>query len=233
MNARIGAACVHLLTATGAALALLALHAAASANWQKMFVWLGLALIVDGIDGPLARLVKVETVLPRWSGERLDLIVDYLTYVAIPAFALTRAELLPEAFRLPAGIAIMLSSLFHVADRDSKTKDGYFVGFPAIWNVVLLYLFALMPRPSLALAVILILILFTFVPIHYVHPLRVSRWRGVTLLVTGLWSVAAIGAVMSPFPSPLWVQLLLALAAAYFIAAGILRWRRGGGGGGG
>jgi phosphatidylcholine synthase len=227
MNARIGAACVHLLTATGAALALLALHAAASADWQTMFVWLGLALIVDGIDGPLARRLKVETVLPRWSGERLDLIVDYLTYVAIPAFALTQAELLPEAFRLPAAIAIMLSSLFHVADRDSKTKDGYFVGFPAIWNVVLLYLFAFMPRPSLALAVILILILFTFVPIHYVHPLRVSRWRGV-LLVTGLWSAAAIGAVMHPFPSPLWVQLLLALAAAYFIAAGMLRWWRGG-----
>ena len=112
-----------------------------------MFIWLGVALIVDTIDGPLARHVGVTRVLPRWSGERLDLIVDFLTYTAVPAFALSQADLLPEAYRLPAGIAVMLSSLFHMADQDSKTKEGYFVGFPAIWNVVCLYLFAFMPPP--------------------------------------------------------------------------------------
>ncbi len=147
MIARIPASLVHVLTASGAALALMALLAAADGNWQQMFIWLGLALIVDGIDGPLARAAQVDQVLPRFSGVRLDLIVDYLTYVAVPAFALSRAELLPEAFRLPAAIAILLSSLFHVADRESKTEDGYFVGFPAIWNVVCLYLFAFMPPP--------------------------------------------------------------------------------------
>src|SRR3990172_6183859 len=121
MIMRLGAASVHLLTATGAALALLALRAAHLSDWQMMFVWLGVALFVDAIDGPLARLANVKTVLPRFSGERLDLIVDYLTYVAIPAFALSEADLLPDAFRLPAAIAIMLSSLFHVADQESKT----------------------------------------------------------------------------------------------------------------
>ena len=153
MSGRLRASLVHVLTASGAALALMALIAAADGHWQEMFVWLGLALIVDGIDGPLARAAKVDQVLPRFSGVRLDLIVDYLTYVAVPAFALARAELLPEAFRLPAAIAILLSSLFHVADRDSKTEDGYFVGFPAIWNIVCLYLFAFMPPPTLALVV--------------------------------------------------------------------------------
>ena len=141
MTARLRASLVHLLTASGAALALLALLASASGDWQAMFMWLGLTLVVDGIDGPLARRAHVATVLPRFSGARLDLIVDYLTYVAIPAFALARAEILPEGFRLPAAIAILLSSLFHVVDRDSKTEDGYFVGFPAIWNIVCLYLF--------------------------------------------------------------------------------------------
>ena len=228
MSARLRASLVHVLTASGAALALMALIAAAEGRWQEMFVWLGLALIVDGIDGPLARAAKVDQVLPRFSGVRLDLIVDYLTYVAVPAFALARAELLPEAFRLPAAIAILLSSLFHVIDRDSKTEDGYFVGFPAIWNIVCLYLFAFMPPPTLALVAILVLVAFTFVPIHYVHPFRVERLRALTLIVTFLWSVAAIGAVLNPFPSPQWVQILLACTALYFILIGAVRSRRGG-----
>ncbi len=99
MSRRLLAALVHVLTSAGAGLALLALLAAARADWQAMFLWLGVALIVDAIDGPLARRIKVQTILPRWSGERLDLIIDYLTYVAVPAFALCRSELLPEASR--------------------------------------------------------------------------------------------------------------------------------------
>ena len=124
-------------------LALLALRAAHQADWQMMFVWLGIALLVDAVDGPLARLFDVKTVLPRFSGERLDLIVDYLTYVAIPAFVLTETDLCRRPSGCPRPIAILLSGLFHVSDLNSKTEEGYFVGFPAIWNIVLLYLFAL------------------------------------------------------------------------------------------
>jgi len=151
MSERLSAAAIHLLTATGAAFALLALIAASRGDWQWMFVWLGVALIVDTVDGPLARRVDVTRVLPRFSGERLDLIVDFLTYVAVPAFALSQSDLLPQAFRLPAGIAVILSSLFHMADQESKTKDGYFIRFPAIWNVVCFYLFALSPAPFASL----------------------------------------------------------------------------------
>ena len=223
MSERLGAAAVHLLTTTGAAFALLALIAAAHGDWQRMFIWLGVALIVDAIDGPLARYVGVTRVLPRFSGERLDQMVDFLTYIAVPAFALSQADLLPEPFRLSAGIAIMLSSLFHMADQDSKTKDGYFVGFPAIWNVVCLYLFAFMPRPTFALAVVAFFVVMTFVPILCVHPLRVVGLRGLTVAVTCLWSVAAIGAVANPFPSPLWVKVLLLATGAYLTAVGVVR----------
>jgi phosphatidylcholine synthase len=223
MIARLGAASVHVLTATGAVLALLALRAAHVGDWQMMFIWLGAALFVDAIDGPLARRAKVETILPRFSGERLDLIVDYLSYVAIPAFALAQAQLLPEAFRLPAAIAILLSSLFHAADLKSKTEEGYFVGFPAIWNIVLLYLFALQPPPFVSLAIVVILVLFTFVPILSVHPFRVARLRPLTCIVTVAWAAAAAVAVANPFPSPLWVQLLLIVTAAYFAGIGLLR----------
>jgi phosphatidylcholine synthase len=224
MIARLGAASVHLLTATGAVLALLALRAAHEDDWQMMFVWLGIALFVDAIDGPLARLVGVTTVLPRFSGERLDLIVDYLTYVAVPAFALTEASLLPEAARLPAAIAILLSSLFHVSDVNSKTEEGYFVGFPAIWNIVLLYLFALQPPPLVSLAIVVFFVLLTFVPILAVHPFRVARLRALSFLVTLVWAGAAVMAVANPFPSPLWIQALLLLTAAYFTGVGLYRW---------
>ena len=222
MNERLSAAAIHFLTATGAAFALLALIAAARGDWQSMFVWLGVALIVDTIDGPLARRVGVTRVLPRWSGERLDLIVDFLTYTAVPAFALTQADLLPEAYRLPAGVAVIMSSLFHMADQDSKTKEGYFVGFPAIWNVVCLYLFAFMPPPFVSLAIVAVFVVLTFVPILCVHPFRVAGLRGFSVAVTALWLVAAIGAVANPFPSPLWVKALLAATALCLTGVGAI-----------
>jgi phosphatidylcholine synthase len=116
MNERLTATAIHPLTATGAAFALLALIAASRADWQWVFIWLGVALIVDTIDGPLARRVGVARVLPRFSGERLDLMVDFLSYIAVPAFAISQADLLPEAYRIPAGIAVIVSSLFHMAE---------------------------------------------------------------------------------------------------------------------
>jgi phosphatidylcholine synthase len=223
MIARLGAASVHLLTATGAVLALLALRAVEARDWQMMFVWLGIALVVDAVDGPLARLLGVKIVLPRFSGERLDLIVDYLTYVAVPAYALTEAPLLPDHARLPAAAAILLSSLFHVADMESKTEEGYFVGFPAIWNIVLLYLFVLGLPPYVALAVVTSLVLATFVPLLAVHPFRVVRLRPLTCLITLLWAGAAGAAVANPFPSPLWVQVLLVATALYLAGLGLFR----------
>ncbi len=223
MIKRIAAASVHVLTASGAVLALLALQAAHAGDIHMMFVWLGIALVVDAVDGPLARAIDVKAVLPRFSGERLDLIVDYLTYDVVPAFALIQSDLLPEPFRLPAAIAILSSSLFHVSDVESKTKDGYFVGFPAIWNIVLLYLFALSPPPYVSLAIVAIFVALTFVPVLYVHPFRVARLRPLTCVVTLIWIGAAAIAVTRSFPSPLWVQILLLVTAAYFSAIGFAR----------
>jgi len=223
MIKRIAAASVHVLTASGAVFALLALRSVRAGDMQAMFVWLGIALVVDAVDGPLARLIDVKRVLPRFSGERLDLIVDYLTYDVVPAFALIQSDLLPEPFRLPAAVAILLSSLFHVSDVESKTEEGYFVGFPAVWNIVLLYLLVLSPPPFISLAIVGVLVALTFVPILCVHPFRVARLRPLTCLVTAVWIVGAAIAVMHPFPSPLWVQGLLLVTAAYFTTIGLAR----------
>lgn len=209
---------IHTLTASGAGLGLLALLSAARQDWNAAFLWLGLALVVDGIDGPLARAAKVTSVLPRFSGERLDLIVDYLNYCLVPAYIFAVGDRLPPALAWPAGIAVAVVSLFHFADVRSKTADDCFVGFPALWNVVALYLFVLDLRGAAALLVIAGLCVLTFVPIKWPHPLRTERLRAATMAVTALWCVAAAVAIGRP-PPPFWVQAVFAAAALYMAAA--------------
>src|SRR4029077_16515765 len=93
---QIAAFAVHVFTATGAALALGALNFAVRGEWAAMFWCLGAALIVDGVDGTLARALKVADVLPRWSGDVLDLVVDFVTYVFVPAYVIAAGGLLPD-----------------------------------------------------------------------------------------------------------------------------------------
>ena len=126
---------VHVFTAAGAALALLALILATGGHWAAMFFCLGLALVVDGVDGPMARAFKVKEVLPRWSGETLDLVVDFVTYVFVPAYAIAASGYLPDVLAIPAGIVVVITGALYFADRAMKTDDNYFRGFPAVWNL--------------------------------------------------------------------------------------------------
>jgi len=212
------AAAVHLFTALGAVCALLATLAVFDGTWERMFVWLGVALVIDAVDGTFARMVNVGERLPRFSGERLDLVVDYVTYVFVPALALLRGGFLIGTGGVVIASLILVSSLYHFSDLASKGDDYTFVGFPAIWNVVALYLFALAPPLWFNYAALLVCIFFTFIPIRWVHPVRVEKLRGVTLVVTALWGIASVAAVAFGFPSPLWVQVILAATALYFVA---------------
>src|SRR3954447_19816783 len=148
---------VHIFTATGAALALAALVFAVRGQWAAMFGCLGVALVVDGIDGTLARRFKVADVLPRWSGDVLDLVVDFVTYVFVPAYAIAAGGLLPDLLALPAGIVVVVTGALYFADREMKTADYFFRGFPALWNAAAFYLFLLKPAPSLAAAIVVAL----------------------------------------------------------------------------
>jgi phosphatidylcholine synthase len=211
----LAAAGVHLFTALGAVCGLLAALAAFDGAWERMFAWLGLALIIDGIDGTFARMAHVEERLPRFSGERLDLVVDYVTYVFVPALALLRAGYLTGTAGLVIAALILLSSLYHFSDLASKGEDYSFVGFPAVWNVVAFYVFALAPPAWLTYAVLIAGVVLTFVPMHWVHPARVKRLQGITLGITVAWSVAAVAAVWHGFPPSLWTQVILIIAAIY------------------
>jgi phosphatidylcholine synthase len=217
----IGAAAVHAFTATGAVLGLMALLAACNGQWAASFAWLGAALIVDAADGPMARRVEVKRVLPRFSGEDLDQIIDYLTYVTVPAVMVARGDIVPEAYRLPLAAAIMMTSLYHFSDKKSKTADNYFVGFPAIWNVVVLYFCVLAIPPALAAALIAVCVILTFVPFRFLHPLRVRRLRPLTLAIMVVWLGAAAAAIAHGFPGTAAVQLIFVLAAIYTVALGL------------
>jgi len=213
----LAAAGVHVFTALGAVCGLLAALAAFDGAWERMFAWLGLALFIDGIDGSFARLARVDERLPRFSGERLDLVVDYVTYVFVPALALVRAGFLDGPLGLVFAALILLSSLFHFSDLASKGNDYSFVGFPAVWNIVAFYIFVLATSPWLTYAIVASAIVLTFVPMRWVHPFRVARLRLLTLVVTLMWAVAAILAVWQGFPASLWIQVVLVGVAAYLI----------------
>src|SRR5262249_49498073 len=145
---------VHIFTALGAAFALAALIYAVRGQWAAMFLCLGAALFVDGIDGSIARYLKVAEVLPRWSGDVLDLVVDFVTYVFVPAYAIAAGGLLPDALAIPAGIVIVVTGALYFADRQMKTADNYFRGFPTLWNAAAFYLFLIKPAPWLTAVIV-------------------------------------------------------------------------------
>jgi phosphatidylcholine synthase len=214
---------VHLLTASGAGLAFIALVFAVGGQWEAMFLTLGFALIVDGVDGPLARAFRVQDVLPRWSGDTLDLVVDFVTYVFLPAYAIAASGFMPPVFALVSGVVVCMSGAIYFADRAMKTEDNYFRGFPAVWNVVALYIFVLQPAPWLAAAAIVALAGLSFLPVRFLHPLRVRHWRWLNVALLVVWAGLALDAVLARFdpgPAVVWG---LGIIAVYFFAVGSIR----------
>jgi phosphatidylcholine synthase len=220
---RIRAFTIHVFTATGAALALLALILATGGHWAGMFFCLGMALVVDGIDGPMARAFDVEKLLPRWSGNTLDLVVDFTTYVFVPAFAIAASGLLPHVLAIPTAIVVVITGALYFADREMKTDDNYFRGFPAVWNLAAFYLYLLEPPEWVAVAAIVVLAGLSFVPIRFLHPLRVQRWRPLNIGLLAAWAVLAFVSVIQDLSPGLYVTLPLSLIAIYFFLIGLLR----------
>ncbi|HEX3163146.1 MAG TPA: CDP-alcohol phosphatidyltransferase family protein [Pseudolabrys sp.] len=220
---RIRAFTVHIFTATGAALALLAMILATGGHWAAMFLCLGLALVVDGADGPLARAFDVQKLLPRWSGDTLDLVVDFTTYVFVPAYAISASGLLPQWLAIPAGIVVVISGALYFSDREMKTKDNYFHGFPAVWNLAAFYLYLLEPPEWVAAIAVVVLAALSFAPIKFLHPLRVQHWRMLNIVLLALWAVLAFVAVVQDLSPGIYITLPLSLIAIYFFAVSLLR----------
>ncbi len=223
MSARLKALYVHLFTATGAVLSMLAMLAAADEKWSMMLLWLVVALIVDGIDGPLARHYDVKTNWPTYDGVLLDLIIDYLTYVFIPAFALFQSGLLPGWTGWCAIIVITYASVIYFVDTRMKTKDNSFAGFPACWNMVVIVLFALHPNFYLMLAIIMVLAASMFTNLKFIHPVRTERWRWLSLPVALAWIAFAARAAWVDFAPGEIAHWGLAITSLYLLLAGVVQ----------
>lgn len=222
-SGRVLAFCVHLFTASGAAAGFLALMAAIRHDWPVMFAWLAAALAIDAIDGTFARKLRVAEVLPRWSGEVLDLVVDFLNYVVVPAFAIVAGGFMRPSLALAAAAAIVISSAIYFADSRMKTDDDYFRGFPATWNLVAFYFFLLHPNEWAALAAIAVLVVCTFIPFVFVHPMRVRRLRILNIILCAAWGILAGFTLARDFAPPSWVMYALTALALYFLIAGLSR----------
>ncbi len=221
---RIAAFSVHAFTALGVVCALYATFAVLNGKWEAMFAWLGLAFLIDGVDGTFARMVDVEKRLPSISGERLDLVVDYTTYVFVPVLALLQKGFLAGVPGHILAAAILLSSLYHFVDLGNKSDDHCFVGFPAVWNMVAFNLFAFDASRTAVAAVVIICVALTFVRWRWVHPLRVQSLWPITLSLTALWLCAALWTIVQGFPAGGLASAVLAIGMLWGVGLS-LAWR--------
>lgn len=216
---RAAAFSVHVFTALGAGVALLALMEAVREHWTAMFWWLGVALVIDGIDGPMARRLDVLRLQPNWSGEVLDLVVDFVTYVFVPAYAITASGLLLPLAAPVLGVGIAVSGALYFADRRMKSDDNHFRGFPGLWNMAAFYLFLLHWPPVASSLAIATLIVLTFLPFHVVHPVRVTRLRWLTLCLIGAGTALAMVVLINDFNAGTTVTVALCAIALYVIGS--------------
>lgn len=220
---KIAAWAVHGFTASGAVLGFLAIISILNNDLVGAFLWLGLALLIDGIDGTLARKIGVLDKTPNIDGSTLDNVIDYLNYVIIPALMIYWFQMVPNGWEiiLPAGMFAV--SLYTFANMNMKTNDYYFSGFPAVWNIVVLYFYILNTHPIINVIIILFLFIFTFIPIKFVHPLRVKKIRNLTIFCTVLWSATTLKLVttnsdINLFAEQKIVLLIWIVCSIYFAA---------------
>lgn len=214
---------VHLFTASGGAVAVLALYAAIERDFVAMFWWLGLALFIDGIDGTLARAAKVKETAAIIDGATLDFVVDFLTYVLVPVVAIWRSDLMPQLWSFWLGLLVTMASALYFADSRMKTADNWFRGFPAIWNIFVLYLFVFRFPPLVNAIMIIVATVAMFAPIVFVHPMRVVKLRVVTIVVTSAWCVFAGLAVADGLDGGWIVKAGLIVTALYVLALPLAR----------
>jgi phosphatidylcholine synthase len=215
---------VHLLTASGSFLAFLSLVAASEERWPAMFWWLGLALFVDGIDGPIARKLQVKEILPTWSGAMLDNVIDYVTYVLIPAFALYQRGFMGPGLSFTSAALIVITSAIYYADTGMKTKENFFKGFPVVWNMLVFTLFVIEPGEYASFAAVAAAAILTFVPMNFLHPVRVKRLREINLPVFLLWCLFGILALLEGMEAPRLIKFGIAITGIYlFFIGGIMQ----------
>ena len=231
--AQVRAWAIHLFTSLGAVTGLISLIAVVDGRPAAALIWLGIGMVIDGLDGPLARRYVIWEVLPRVDGAVLDHIIDYMTYAVIPAMFIYTFGFLPDGWNLAGAAVVMVTAQYCFANREAKTPDNFFAGFPAAWNLIALCFYLLNLPEWVAAGVVLLCAVLTFIPITFIHPFRVKALRPLTLAMTGIWSAVTLAAVLlqtpggglqREHPALFWAFVGL---SAYFLAVSLVRTARG------
>jgi phosphatidylcholine synthase len=210
----------HLYTASGAATALAAVLALEAGDLRATFLWLVVATLIDATDGVLARALQVKERLPWFDGATLDNVVDYLTYVFVPALVVVKTGLVPPALALPVGAAMLIASGYGFSRADAKvaTTDHFFTGFPSYWNIVAVYLVDWRLSPAVNAAILALLVVLVFVPVRYVYPSRTVTWRTATVVLGTVWGVCLSMVIWRlPDDGGVWSWLALVFPVYYLV----------------
>jgi phosphatidylcholine synthase len=201
---KIAAFGVHLFTSGGIVAGFMALRAIHFHHWGEAMAWLFVGLLIDGLDGTLARLARTREVLPQWDGKAIDYVIDFANYALIPAFFFYEAQLVPEGWSLPLTIAILLVSALYYGRNGMVTEDYYFMGFPVLWNGAVFYLFFVWGlAPWVNAVVVITFCILHFVPIKYIYPSRTAFLKWLNILATAVFFLSN-GLILFLYPDKVW-----------------------------
>ena len=178
---------VHLLTGFGIIAGYFALIAVMDNNQEEAFLWLGLAFLIDGVDGTLARKFNVKKNLPNIDGKMLDSIIDFFNYVIIPSIMIYWFRYVPDQFAVLIPAILIFISIYSYVNLNILTNDNYYNGFPAIWNVIVLYFYIFGTSQNVNLILLILLIFLKFSPLKCIHPLRVKRFKNLSIIFAIIW----------------------------------------------
>lgn len=218
---------VHLYTALGAVIAFVSILLIYAAHLREAFALMALAVVIDATDGTLARAARVKELIPWFDGDRLEDIIDYCNYVIVPCVILVQAELLPKQDALWLASLPLLASAYGFCQKEAKTSDHFFLGFPSYWNIVALYLYVLPTPPWINAFLIMVFSVLVFVPIKYVYPSRSPRYKILTNVLGTLWGIAVVTIIFAlPQPPRALVFASLIFPAYYAMLSLWLDFRR-------
>jgi phosphatidylcholine synthase len=214
---------VHCFTALGAVCGMFGLIAVADGKAKQAILWLAVAMVLDGIDGPVARHWCVKENVPRIDGYTLDLIVDFVTCIVIPVVFLHQFGMLPEGWSLVIGAFVLFMSALWMSRTDQMSDDHIFNGFPCEWNMIVPTLYLLKADPWLVGAVCVLLSLTQLTNWKFVHPMQVKRFRPVTVTVTILWMLMVLVLTWKHPGTNGFLRVVLLACPLYILALG--SWR--------
>jgi phosphatidylcholine synthase len=189
---------------------------------RAAFLWMFAATVVDATDGAFARWAQVRVHAPGIDGAKLDDIVDYLTFVFLPAWLVYHFRMVPTAWALPTVSAMLLSSAYGFSATDAKTPDHFFTGFPSYWNIAVFYLFALRTPPAANAVVLVTLAALVFVRVGYIYPTRTPTWRSLTIVLSVVWGAAVAACAWMLPDAPRTVVIASLLFPVYYLVLSLL-----------